>query len=83
MAIPKPRVEQPYDRRTGVFEILTMSPKLREMIAERKPVYQLAQQAELDGMFSFRHAALVHVAKGTTSLDEVRRVFPDSFGQMP
>jgi type II secretory ATPase GspE/PulE/Tfp pilus assembly ATPase PilB-like protein len=63
-----------YAGRTGVFEVLLASPALRRLIAQRASTQQLHQKASEDGMMSLRQAALLKVAAGQTSLEEVQRV---------
>jgi len=65
-----------YDGRTGVFEILLTSPALRKTIAEQKSASAIAQKAIEEGMIDFRRAALIKVAKGITSFDEMQRTVP-------
>jgi type II secretory ATPase GspE/PulE/Tfp pilus assembly ATPase PilB-like protein len=65
-----------YDGRSGVFEVLLSSPALRRSIADLKPTSMLAQQAIEEGMIDFRRAALIKVAKGLTSFDEMQRAVP-------
>jgi type II secretory ATPase GspE/PulE/Tfp pilus assembly ATPase PilB-like protein len=65
-----------YAGRTGVFEILPLSRQLRQLVAERRPVMELQQQAIADGMIQYRQTALLKVAQGQTSVEEVMRVIP-------
>jgi general secretion pathway protein E len=62
--------------RTGVFEVLVPTPPLRKLIRERQPSSAVAQKAVEDGMLDFRRSALIKVAKGITSFDEMLRVVP-------
>jgi len=70
-----------YVSRTGVFENLVVSNKLRHLIYENGSAGEIYRQALADGMISFRSAALLKIADGETSPDEVRRVFPVEFLQ--
>ena len=65
-----------YSGRTGVFEIMEMSKALRSLIAAGVPASQIREQAIKDGMLEFRKAALLKVARGETSTEEVFRVIP-------
>jgi type II secretory ATPase GspE/PulE/Tfp pilus assembly ATPase PilB-like protein len=65
-----------YTGRSGVFEILVTSLALRQMIAELRPAREIAQKAIEEGMIDFRRAALLKVAQGVTSFDEMQRAVP-------
>lgn len=65
-----------YIGRTGVFEIMVTTPALRKMIRERQPASAIMQKAIEDGMVDLRRAAMIKVAKGITSFDELFRVVP-------
>jgi general secretion pathway protein E len=60
--------------RTGIFEILKMTPTLRRMIKEGASSEELHVAAVADGMRSLRTAALRQLAEGATSFDEVAYV---------
>ena len=65
-----------YSARNGVFEIMPASRELSRLFAESQPTRTLGQQALADGMISFRQAALLKVASGDTTVEEVFRVLP-------
>jgi type II secretory ATPase GspE/PulE/Tfp pilus assembly ATPase PilB-like protein len=65
-----------YTGRSGLFEVMTVSPNLRRMIAEMQPGSAIAKQAVDDGMIDLRRSAYVKVAQGLTSFDEIQRVLP-------
>jgi len=71
------RDENGYSGRTGVFELMTMTTALREMIFNREPAGAIARQAREEGMIDLSRAALIKVAQGVTSFDEIQRVLPD------
>lgn len=68
--------QEGYAGRTGVFEVLRVSKQLRRMIAEGKPARELRSQAVEDGMIDIRRSALLKVAAGVTSTEEVMRAIP-------
>jgi type II secretory ATPase GspE/PulE/Tfp pilus assembly ATPase PilB-like protein len=70
-----------YTARTGVFEMLTVGPELRKVIDERATTQAIRQKAIEEGMIEFRQSALVKIAKGLTSLEEVIRVMPSEYLQ--
>jgi type II secretory ATPase GspE/PulE/Tfp pilus assembly ATPase PilB-like protein len=65
-----------YAGRTGVFEVLRMSQPLRRMIAQGQTTHALQEQAIRDGLLGLRQAALVKVARGETTAEEVVRDVP-------
>ena len=65
-----------YNGLTGVFEILKVSPTIRRMIADEKSSQALTGQAVSEGMLDLRRAALIKVARGVTTFDEMQRIVP-------
>jgi general secretion pathway protein E len=65
-----------YAGRTGVFEVMPISSTLRDLVAEGASARDLRAQAVAEGMLQFRQAALLKVACGQTSTEEVFRVIP-------
>jgi type II secretory ATPase GspE/PulE/Tfp pilus assembly ATPase PilB-like protein len=62
--------------RTGVFEVLPATPALRDLVANARPAAEVHAQALADGMLPFRHAALLQVARGRTTTEEIFRAIP-------
>jgi type II secretory ATPase GspE/PulE/Tfp pilus assembly ATPase PilB-like protein len=65
-----------YTGQTCVFEIMTTSSKTRQLIREMQPASTLSQAAIEEGMIDLRRAALLKVAKGITSFDEMQTEIP-------
>ena len=65
-----------YAARTGIFELMPISRTLRNLIAENRPTREIRLRAVEDKMLEFRHAALLKVAHGITSTEEVFRAIP-------
>jgi type II secretory ATPase GspE/PulE/Tfp pilus assembly ATPase PilB-like protein len=65
-----------YAARTGVFEVMSITRTLREVISDGASAGDIRASAVEDGMLEFRHAALLKVARGLTSVEEVFRVIP-------
>ncbi|HXE71333.1 MAG TPA: ATPase, T2SS/T4P/T4SS family, partial [Candidatus Nitrosotenuis sp.] len=65
-----------YYGRVGVFEILILSEKMKEMIFAGATGAQLAEQAARDGLRDLMEDAALRVIQGVTSLEEVMRVVP-------
>jgi type II secretory ATPase GspE/PulE/Tfp pilus assembly ATPase PilB-like protein len=72
-----------YTARTGVFEMLSVGPEIRKLIDERATTQAIRQKAVEEGLIEFRQSALVKVAKGLTSIEEVIRVMPGEYLQAP
>ena len=65
-----------YVGQSGVFEIMEISKAIRGLIATSAPASAVREQAIKDGMLEFRKAALLKVARGETSTEEVFRTIP-------
>jgi type II secretory ATPase GspE/PulE/Tfp pilus assembly ATPase PilB-like protein len=70
---------QGYRGRTGVFEIMTMNRKLRQLLLNAVPAEELQTAAIASGMIEFRRAAMLKVAQGVTSTEEVLRELPAEY----
>jgi general secretion pathway protein E len=65
-----------YVGQTGVFEVLQVTKELRQLINQRASSRQIRDKAVEQGMIDIRRAALLKVADGLTSIEEVVRVVP-------
>ncbi|HQY87061.1 MAG TPA: GspE/PulE family protein [Tepidisphaeraceae bacterium] len=65
-----------YSSRTGVFEVMTITRGIRNAIIEGKSADAVREQLRADKMLQFRQAALLKVARGVTSTEELFRVIP-------
>lgn len=65
-----------YVGRTGVAEVLRVSKDMRRLICERRSVKEIRQKATQEGMIDLRGSALLKVAQGITSTEEVVRTIP-------
>jgi type IV pilus assembly protein PilB len=63
-----------YRGRRGVFEILSVSPAIRKLIADGSSDGQIKQQAIQEGMRSLTKAAIDDMLAGNTTIDELMRV---------
>jgi type II secretory ATPase GspE/PulE/Tfp pilus assembly ATPase PilB-like protein len=59
--------------RTGIFELLSISESLRELIASRPTTEQIVKAAPPDHT-AMRHDGILKVLKGVTTPEEVLRV---------
>jgi type II secretory ATPase GspE/PulE/Tfp pilus assembly ATPase PilB-like protein len=62
-----------------VFEVLAVTPAVRELIDQSASVAAIRKQVVGEGMIEFRHAAVLKVAQGQTSIEEVVRVLPTEY----
>ncbi len=60
--------------RTGIFESMRVSPKIRELILRDASTDDIRQQGIREGMVTLEQAALLKVLRGITTLDEAIRV---------
>ena len=60
-----------YYGRTGIFELLPVTPKIRQLITQNAVVEEIAQSARLDGMRTLRENGVRKLAEGLTTFDEV------------
>jgi type II secretory ATPase GspE/PulE/Tfp pilus assembly ATPase PilB-like protein len=65
-----------YSGRSGLFEILSVNREIRRLIAKAAPAHELEKAAADTGMVVFRQGALIKVAQGTTSTEEILRDVP-------
>jgi len=63
-----------YLGRTGIFSLLTVSDKIREMLLERKSPDAIKEVARREGMKTLLECGAKKVADGLTSLEELYRV---------
>ncbi|WP_370446395.1 GspE/PulE family protein [Glaciimonas sp. PCH181] len=83
--IPKPdTVHQPvgcpecrqtgYRGRTGLYELLTVTPAFSKMIQAETDIHALKQQSIADGMKPLRVAGAIKIIEGVTTVEEVLKV---------
>lgn len=60
-----------FSGRTGIFQVMTMSTEMQQLVLQEAGIRELAQQARREGVSSLRLAGLRKVLQGITSLDEV------------
>ena len=65
-----------YTGRTGVFEVLHVTPEIRHLIHEGAMARDVHAKAVEQGMLDMRRSALLKVAGGVTSTEEMIRVIP-------
>jgi type II secretory ATPase GspE/PulE/Tfp pilus assembly ATPase PilB-like protein len=65
-----------YASRSGVFEVMPVGKSMRALIADGATAAQIRAKAVEEKMLEFRSAALLKVARGLTSTEEIFRVIP-------
>ncbi len=63
-----------YRGRAAITEFLDLSPRVRQMIVDRKPLNDLQAAAVEEGMVTLRQSALAKALAGETTLKEINRV---------
>ena len=66
--------ETGYYGRIGVYEIIEMTPELRQIITERGTTEQIKAMALSQGMHTLRMSAADYVLEGITTVDEMLKV---------
>jgi type II secretory ATPase GspE/PulE/Tfp pilus assembly ATPase PilB-like protein len=69
-----------YRGRTGVYELMPLSPEIREKISARAPLDDIRELARQQGMIPLRIAAWSKVSDGLTTVEEVLRVSQEEPG---
>jgi len=60
-----------YKGRQGVFEVMPISPSIRDLILDRAATSELRRQAMAEGMLTLREDALLKLKNGLTTAEEV------------
>ena len=63
--------------RSGVFELLDVQRRVRQLITEGKDANEIAYAARVEGMATLREAAIRKLAEGSTTFEEVVRLTAD------
>ena len=63
-----------YAGRIGIFELVTITPKLRELIIDGATEDKMLEEAKRSGTMEIRNAGVQKILEGTTTIEEVLRV---------
>jgi len=63
-----------YRGRTGIYEVMTISPEIRALALERRSSDEILEMAVLQGMHRLKDDGLDKVKQGRTSMAEIARV---------
>jgi type IV pilus assembly protein PilB len=70
-----PRCNQSgYRGRVGIFSVMSMSERIKEMTVAQEPEAEIAAAARAEGMLTLREDGIAKVRAGQTSIEEVIRV---------
>ena len=69
-----------YRGRVGVFEVMPISPALRQLILDGAPAAAIETQAHSENISTLRASGLHKVREGVTSLEEINRVTTSGTG---
>jgi general secretion pathway protein E len=64
--------------RSGVFELLDVQRRVRQLITEGKDANEIAYAARVEGMATLREAAIRKLADGATTFEEIVRLTADA-----
>ncbi len=62
-----------YSGRQGLYEVMPITPEIRELILDRAATPEICKLAIKQGMLTLREDGLIKVAKGVTTVEEVLR----------
>lgn len=76
---PKPSEESPdgFKGRRVIYEVLSMSPSIRELVMKRASADEIEKQARKEGMLTMAEDGVFKAAQGMTTLEEVLRVISE------
>lgn len=63
-----------YSGRTGVYEVLTMTDELAELILKEPSEAKIAEEAKRQGMVTMKQDGILKVLEGVTTIEEILRV---------
>lgn len=76
---PKPEGEhdEGYKGRSGIHEVLTISPAIKDMVMSQATADDIEAQARKEGMLTMLEDGIYKAARGVTSIEEVLRVISE------
>jgi len=66
-----------YRGRVGIYEVLSVTPSIKEMIVKQATADQIQDQARNEGMITMIEDGFIKAVQGQTSIEEVLRVIID------
>jgi type II secretory ATPase GspE/PulE/Tfp pilus assembly ATPase PilB-like protein len=68
--------QEGFSGQTGVAEVLRVTKEIRQLIFEKRATQEIRHKAVQQGMIDLRRSALLKMAQGLTSTEEVVRTIP-------
>jgi general secretion pathway protein E len=69
-----------YMGRVGIYEMMVLTPSVRQLISAETDVTKVREQAMRDGMKPLRVSGALKIASGLTTVEEVMKVAPPASG---
>ncbi len=69
--------EECFGGRIGIYEVLKMSPAIKELVMQGKTDKEIEKQAKSEGMLSMIEDGIFKVVQGQTTIEEVLRVISE------
>ena len=66
-----------YSGRIGIYEVLSVTETIKELIVKRATSDQIQAQAQKEGMTTMIEDGFIKAAQGQTSIEEILRVVVD------
>jgi type IV pilus assembly protein PilB len=63
-----------YKGRVGIYEVMTISDEMRQLIMRNGTALDIAEQSQKEGIRNLRQSGLLKVKQGVTSLEEIEAV---------
>jgi type IV pilus assembly protein PilB len=76
-AKPSKECSDGYKGRIGIYEILQVNEKVKDLIIKKSATSEIAKQAQEDGMRTMIEDGFVKAAQGVTSIEEILRVITE------
>lgn len=70
-------VEQAFSGRIGIYEVLKVSPTIKELVMQNKTDKDIEKQAKAEGMLSMIEDGIFKAVQGQTTIEEVLRVISE------
>ena len=72
---PKPSKDSSdgYESRIGIFEVLSVTPEIKDLVVKLTPSDKIQEAAIGQGMHTMMEDGFIKAAKGVTSIEEVLR----------
>ncbi len=67
-------IEDGFAGRVGIYEVLKVSPAIKDLIIKGSSSDEIEKQARLEGMMTILEDGIFHCVKGVTTIEEVLRV---------